>query len=416
MTGDANEATPPRLHMRMNGIDESDPAAADVAGQRELSSGVAEALGANLARRYLESEERFRQIAEALNDVVSLTDEHQATLFFVNAAYERIWGRTREELYATPLAYLNGVHPDDRERVRYAMADHARDSYDVEYRVVNPLMGVRWVWSRGYPVRDAEGAIYRIACITEDITDRKQIIESRVRLLRGFTHDVKNPMGAADGYLALLEEGVYGEMSAGQTTAIGRARHAIHTAVELLSALMEIARAEAGQLSIKHEPVDVGATAHGVLDGFRASAQAKRLHLALVVAGDTGDTGDGAQMAVSDRARLTQILANLLSNAVKYTQPDGSITVRVFSAADGEAPSRGRWIAVSVADNGPGIPLDRQNMLFREFTRFDPTAAEGSGIGLAISQRVANALGGSISCSSTPGSGSTFTLWLPVAR
>ncbi|MEO7084127.1 MAG: PAS domain-containing sensor histidine kinase [Gemmatimonadaceae bacterium] len=376
-------------------------------------SDIAGALRANLERGYLDSEERFRQIAEALNDVISLTDEHSETLYFVNVAYERIWGRTREELYANPLAFLEGVHPDDRERVRYAMIDHARESYDLEFRVVNPVAGVRWVWSRGFPVVDALGTIYRIATIAEDITIRKEVNESRARLLRGFTHDVKNPMGAADGYLALLEEGVYGEMSAAQTATVGRARHAIHTAVELIAALMEIERADAGQLNIKHEVVDAAATARGTLAGFRAGARAKQLSVELVVC---SENADGSQMVESDGARLTQILANLVSNAIKYTQPGGHITVRVFPASDSDAPSPGSWVAVAVVDNGPGIPLDRQNMLFREFTRFDPGAAEGSGLGLAISQRLAHALGGSISCVSTPGVGSTFTMWLPLLR
>jgi signal transduction histidine kinase len=70
-------------------------------------------------------------------------------------------------------------------------------------------------------------------------------------------------------------------------------------------------------------------------------------------------------------------------------------------------------VAVTVADDGPGIPYDKQNMLFREFTRFSPGAAQGSGIGLAISQRVASALDANITFTSTPGAGSSFTLWLP---
>jgi signal transduction histidine kinase len=72
-------------------------------------------------------------------------------------------------------------------------------------------------------------------------------------------------------------------------------------------------------------------------------------------------------------------------------------------------------MAVTVADNGPGISAEKQAMVFREFTRFDPGAAQGSGIGLAISQRLATALGASITIASTPGVGSTFTLWLPCA-
>lgn len=355
-------------------------------------------------------EELVREIAETLHDVVSLSDENRTQLFFVNEAYEQIWGRPRSELYANPLALLEGVHPDDRERVRHAIVSQPRAEYDIEFRVVRPDGEQRWVWSRGFPIRNASGEIYRSASIAEDITERKRVLESHERLIRGFTHDVKNPLGAADGFLSLLELGVYGEMSVAQTESVGHARRAIRTALGLVSQLLEIERAEAGQLEIDREQVDLGGATREIVEEFRGAANAKRLSLASVVQGDDG--GDSV-FVESDRARVRQILANLISNAVKYTQPGGSIAVRVHLVNDGEGPQPGRWVAIAVADNGPGIPLEKQNLLFREFTRFSPGAAEGSGIGLAISQRLAHALGAAIACKSVPGVGSTFTLWLP---
>jgi signal transduction histidine kinase len=259
-------------------------------------------------------------------------------------------------------------------------------------------------------VRSASGEIYRSASIMEDITDRKQIIESHEQLIRGFTHDVKNPLGAADGHLSLLELGVRGEMSEAQTETVGHARRSIRTALDLVSQLLDIERAAAGQVNIERERVDLGATIREIVEEFRFAADAKRLSLTELVA---GDHGDDSFIIESDRARVRQILANLISNAVKYTQPDGSIEVRAYLVDDGEGPRRGRWVALSVADNGPGIPLERQNLIFREFTRFNPGETEGSGIGLAISQRLARALGAAITFKSTPGVGSTFTLWLP---
>ncbi len=356
------------------------------------------------------SEELLREIAEALHDVVLLSDENRTQLLFVNAAYEQIWGRPREELYVNPLALLEGVHPEDRERVRDAIVSQSRNEYDIEFRVVRPDGGQRWVWSRGFPVRNAAGEIYRSASITEDITDRKQVIESHEKLIRGFTHDVKNPLGAADGHLSLLELGVRGEMSEAQTETVGHARRSIRTALDLVSQLLDIERAAAGHVNIERERVDLGATIREIVEEFHFAADAKRLTLVELV---PGDHGDDSFIVESDRARVRQILANLISNAVKYTQPDGSIEVRAYLVDDGEGPRRGRWVALSVADNGPGIPLERQNLIFREFTRFNPGETEGSGIGLAISQRLARALGAAITFKSTPGVGSTFTLWLP---
>lgn len=375
--------------------------------RQDMLKDIGAALRANLDRGFVESEERFRQIADALHDVVLLSDASSTELLFVNAAYEQIWGRPRKELYANLLALLDGVHPDDRERVRHAIVGPTRREYDLEFRVVRPAGDQRWVWCRGFPVRNSSGEIYRMASIAEDITDRKQVVESHQRLIRGFTHDVKNPLGVADGFLSLLEDGVFGDLRATQMDAVGRARRAIRGAITLVSELLEIEHAEAGQLTIERQRLDLGVVSAEIVEEYRAAADAKQLSLALL------PCRDDAFVVESDRARVRQILANLVSNATKYTQPGGSVTIRGQYADDDEAPGPGRWVALAVADNGPGIPFEKQNLLFREFTRFQPDAAGGTGIGLAISQRLARALGGAITFKSTPGGGSTFTLWLP---
>ena len=244
-----------------------DSARSSIGTQEQLLAEVAGALRANLARGFLEGEERIRQIAEALNDVVLLSDESSGQVFFVNAAYEQIWGRPRADLYANPLALLEGVHPDDRDRVRDTLIGPRRQDFDLEFRVVRSAGEKRWMWTRGFLVRGADGETNRIASITADVTERKQIAESHERLIRGFTHDVKNPLGAADGYLSLLEMGVFGEMSEAQATSIAHARRSIDTALHLVSGLLEIERAEAGQLSIEREQVDLGAVVVEIADG-----------------------------------------------------------------------------------------------------------------------------------------------------
>lgn len=375
---------------------------------KELQEEIRDALRANLERGCLESEERFRQIVEGLNDVVSLTNGAGTQVLFVNAAYDRIWGRSRESLYENPLAYLEGVHPDDRQRVRDAMAEQPRGGHSIEFRVIRPTGEVRWVWSHGYPVLDAEGRIYRIGSVVEDITEKRQIIESHERLIRGFTHDLKNPLGAADGHLALLEMGIHGDVTEQQAESLRRARGAIRAALDLIAQLLEIARAQSGQVEIHRERFDLAALTSYAAEEFRAAAAAKRLDLELL----PSRPGDSLVIE-TDPALVRQILANLISNAVKYTQPGGHISVRAHVASDADTPRRGRWMAVDVADNGPGIPLAKQSILFHEFARFDPGAAEGTGIGLAISQRLAGVLGASITFTSTPGVGSTFTLRIP---
>ena len=372
---------------------------------------VAALLVARLGQRLGESEERFRQLAEAVHDFVWLSDKDFAHHLFANAAYERIWGRSRDELYANPRSLLEGVHPEDRDRVRDAIDHLPRGPYNIEFRVVRPDGSQRWVSSRGFPIRDASGDIYRVAGITEDITDRKHAAESRTRLIRGFTHDVKNPLGAADGFLALLEEGIQGPLSPQQAESVSRVRRSIRAALDLTERLLEIARAEAGQLDVEFARMPVAETVRDVTDEFRAKAEAKGLTLVF----ENADAPHFRDLTIeSDRARVRQMLANLLSNAVKYT-PSGGITVRVAERGDEDAPASGEWLTIAVADTGPGVPPEKQAMLFREFTRFDPNAAEGAGIGLAISQRIAEALGGTLTFTNAE-AGSVFTLWLPCRR
>lgn len=235
--------------------------------------------------------------------------------------------------------------------------------------------------------------------------ERERATQSRARLIRGFTHDAKNPLGAADGFLALLDEGVLGELAPKQHDAVVKGRRSIRSALDLIAHLLELSRAESGQLEIQPVSMDLGITARGVADAFRAQAEQAQLELGV-------DLPDPVPPVVSDPARVRQVLANLLSNAIKYTPAGGRVTIRARSRTDG-APAAGKWIAAEVVDTGRGIAPEHQRQLFQEFTRFDSASAEGAGIGLAISKRIAEALGGHITVESEVGAGSTFTLWLP---
>lgn len=226
----------------------------------------------------------------------------------------------------------------------------------------------------------------------------ERVTESKTRLVRGFTHDVKNPIGAADGYMQLLEEGMMDPLTPRQAASVARARRSVAQALGLIDDLLQLARAESGELDVRHEPVNLGDLARDVTEEFRAQAEQKGLAI----------TVDGAKDGVvvdSDPVRVRQVVSNLVSNAVKYTAR-GAVTVRV--RADG---GRG---AIEVVDTGAGIPADRQQLVFQEFVRLDPHVAPGAGVGLAISQRIVHALGGELTLESESGRGSSFVLWLPV--
>lgn len=123
------------------------------------------------------------------------------------------------------------------------------------------------------------------------------------------------------------------------------------------------------------------------------------------------DLPDTAIMVEIDPNRVRQILGNLVSNAVKYTD-HGSVLVRA-----GLSQEAGKVHAlVGVIDTGPGIPADQQERIFEEFTRLEPGLAQGAGVGLSISRRLARAMGGDITVQSEIGRGSTFTLLLPATQ
>jgi len=237
----------------------------------------------------------------------------------------------------------------------------------------------------------------------------ERVMESRARLMRGFSHDVKNPLGAADGFLALLQDDILGSMSPSQKETIGKVRRSIGSALGLIDDLVEIARAEAGQLEIKRELVDMRALVREMTEEYRAQAEAKGLELHC--------TGPETLAAIpSDARRIHQVLGNLVSNAVKFTR-EGQVTVSVELRSRDGTRGQDEWVAVDVSDTGPGIPEEKRHLLFREFSRLDPETTDGAGLGLAISARITKALGGHISVASggDHGRGSTFSLWLPLA-
>jgi PAS domain S-box-containing protein len=137
-----------------------------------------------------QSEERFRQMAETIQNVFWISIPLEQRLLYVSPAYEQVWGRSCESVYANYQEWLDAIHPDDREQVRTTLYQQVMSgNYDVEYRIVRPDGSIRWVRDRGFPISEETGKPYRVAGVAEDITDRKQAetdlreSEARYRLL-----------------------------------------------------------------------------------------------------------------------------------------------------------------------------------------------------------------------------------------
>jgi PAS domain S-box-containing protein len=123
-----------------------------------------------------DSEERFRQLADNIREVFWITDVDKNKMIYVSPAYEQIWARKIEQLYASPRDWIDAIHPEDRERITdAALSKQTLGKYDEEYRIVRPDGSVRWIQDRAFPVYGDSGKVYRVVGIAEDITDRKQI-------------------------------------------------------------------------------------------------------------------------------------------------------------------------------------------------------------------------------------------------
>ncbi|HEX7810329.1 MAG TPA: PAS domain S-box protein [Burkholderiales bacterium] len=121
------------------------------------------------------SHERFRQIAENIREVFWVTDPEKQQMLYISPAYEEIWQRSCESLYASPWAWAESIHPDDRERIRQAAQQkQLSGEYDEEYRIVRPDGSIRWIHDKAFPIRDEDGRIYRVVGVADDITERRQ--------------------------------------------------------------------------------------------------------------------------------------------------------------------------------------------------------------------------------------------------
>jgi signal transduction histidine kinase/CHASE3 domain sensor protein len=251
---------------------------------------------------------------------------------------------------------------------------------------------------------------YEKVRLLEEAHDRRRALErmihSRSRLMRGFSHDVKNPIGAADGFAELLSLGIYGELSTPQQVSVGRIRRNIHRALSLIDDLHELARAETGNLALRREPVNLAIVVRALFEEYLAAAQARGLSLSMDL--------DGTEPVIeTDESRVRQISDNLVSNAIKYTE-NGSITLRARYESAGALDANRGWAVLEVEDTGIGVPANKQGYIFEEFSRLRASDGAGAGLGLAISKLLAEGLGGHISVTSEVGQGSSFALWLPL--
>lgn len=372
------------------------------------------------AERLRQSEERFRLIADNLQEMIWISDPNYTVQYYLSPAYERIWDRSIDEARRNPRSFLQAVVPEDRARVEAALEGYARGEYAADYRILRPDGEVRWISGRAYPVRDEHGNIFRIAGIAEDVTAQKQVEQEREQLLDServahakteaalrlrdrvvgiVSHDLKNPLHTIGMAAELLEMGLTDEQRAKQ---IGIIRRTVARANRMVGDLLDAARLQSGRaIAIAPAPVEVEALLAEALEAFRFQADHKNQQL-------TYEPPESTVAVRADHDRIVQALSNLLGNAVKFTPEGGRIRIGA-RVEDG-------IVSFFVSDTGPGIAAELLPRLFEPFTQAKDTASLGTGLGLAITRGIVEAHGGTIAVHSEPGTGTTFTFTLPSPR
>jgi PAS domain S-box-containing protein len=359
-----------------------------------------------------DSEARFRQLTENIEDVFWMFSVPSGSLEYVSPAYATIWGRSVESLEDEPGSWQAGVHPDDRAYVSGLWTGlEAHPHYDAEFRVVMPNGGLRWVRDRLFPVRDGRDEVYRVARVTSDITHRKEM-ESLLRaadsnkneFLATLAHELRNPLSPIRNAAALL-----GATGAGAAERQARAREVITRQVDhlahLVDDLLDVARISEGKIVLRKEEVDLGSVIAQAIETAGPLIAARQHHLEVV-------QPERRIWIAGDAVRLAQSMGNLLHNAAKFTPTGGQIRVEV--RLDGD------HVRIAVQDNGIGIADDNLPRIFGMFAQAavpPDRAPEGLGIGLSLVSRLLEMHGGRLSATSPGiGMGSTFTVELPVLR
>ena len=364
----------------------------------------------------LESEARFRELAESIREVFWVTDPQKHSMLYISPQYETVWGRPVAELLAEPMIWLETVHPDDRPRVREAVTRQVHGDYDEIYRISRPDGEERWIHDRAFPVQQADGHVERIVGVARDITDvrhleeqlrQSQKMEAVGLLAGGIAHDFNNILAAIlmQAELAGSTLGVPAEAREG----LLQIRAAAERAANLTRQLLLFGRRQLLR------PVDSDLNdlvSH--LAGMLRRIIGEDVTLAL-------DLTDEPLVIHADSGMVDQVLLNLCINARDATVGGGDIIISTAAVESGpddhERPpdsAPGRYVRLRVADHGTGIPADVLPRIFEPFFT-TKAAGKGTGLGLATVFGIVRQHHGWIVARNRPAGGAAFDVFFPLA-
>jgi PAS domain S-box-containing protein len=364
-----------------------------------------------LAERALRrSEEHFRRIIENASDFASILGPDGVNTY-QSPAIEHILGYRPDEIVGT--SALQRIHPADGPACREVLqwiAEHPGETRSVEFRYRHKNGSWRVIESRARTLLP-DSAARGIVVNSRDVTERKEYEEALHRavaeaeranqaksdFLSRMSHELRTPMNGILGFGQLLARK---ELPADHRKGIDHILKAGRHLLTLINEVLEISSIEAGRQTLSLEPVHV------------ASVLQETIALVQPLAAEAGITledcePDAGLHVHGDRQRLVQVLLNLLSNAVKYNQPGGRVSVTCAARPGVDGPGT---VRIGVRDTGPGIGPEKMDRLYVPFERFDAgqSHVEGTGLGLALSKRLVEAMGGTLTLESRVGEGSTF--------